>query len=151
MDKMALINGKMEELSEADRKAGERFHKLRTPFIWINGEFKVNLDPDDVRDHHHWVTEDFGLTDEEFEELPRGYIIQGRMQLFKGSSFKEIPPEEMNFPFGDFLKVIEIYKTRYPNQDDKFIDVFNGVEIGKVGEIWPPKTHLMRITLDDDR
>ena len=75
----ALINGEVRILSDKEKIDAESFHLRRLAFIWINDELFFNENPNDDRDHQHWVCEDFGITVEEFERLPRGYILPGRI------------------------------------------------------------------------
>lgn len=129
----ALINGEVRILDSDEKKAAEEFHRKRYPFIWINGKLTFNDNMDDDRDHQHWVCEDYGISVEEFEKLPRGYILPGRIQLFIGSDFSKIPYDKI--AIDDIMNIINRHMNLYPND---FCRVFNGVTVGKVGEIWPP-------------
>ena len=68
----AIINGKQITLSDEERKAGEKFHLSRYPFAWVNNQLVFNDNTNDDRDHQHWLCEDYGLTVEEWERVPRG-------------------------------------------------------------------------------
>ncbi len=129
----ALINNKVVELTDEEKAASEKFHKSRLPFIWIDNKLIINENEDDDRDHQHWVCEDFGLTIPEFEALNRGYMIEGRIQFFRSSTFEMIDTSEISVE--DFNKLLKIQHSRY--NTDKVV-VCNGVHIGKVGEIWEP-------------
>lgn len=129
----ALINGEVHVLDDKEKKDVEEFHKARLAFIWIGDELFFNENSDDDRDHQHWVCEDFGVTVEEFEELPRGYILPGRIQLFKGSSFS--PINVRSIKKDHFMRLIEKHNKLYPRYD---YEIYNGVKVGKVGEVWPP-------------
>lgn len=129
----ALINGEVHVLNDKERKGAEEFHKKRYSFIWINRKLTFNDNMNDDRDHQHWVCEDYGISVEEFEILPRGYILPGRIQLFIGSDFSSIPLHQIEFD--DIAHLISVYETLYP---DTAYRVFNGVKVGRVGEIWPP-------------
>ena len=111
----------------------ESFHLRRLAFIWINDELFFNENPNDDRDHQHWVCEDFGITVEEFERLPRGYILPGRIQLFKGSSFS--PINVRGIKKDHFRRIIIKHNKLYPGHD---YEIYNGVKVGKVGAVWPP-------------
>lgn len=128
----ALINKEKVILSEKDRVAGENFHKKRFAFAFVNGELKFNTAGDD-RDHQHWLCEDFGLTVDEFENTPRGYMLPDRIQLFIGSDFR--PLNTSLISMSDFNTLLRTHGDRY---NTKKITVYNGVKIGKIGEVWSP-------------
>lgn len=137
MDNQALINGEFVTLNDEQVKKAKQFHLNRIPFAWVKGELKINTSETDDRDHQHWLCEDFGLTILKFERTPRGYFIKGRFQLFMGSDFGPIPywkSDEISKE--SFYKLLEMYFDRYPDECDCYI--YNGVHVGKVGEIWPP-------------
>lgn len=134
----ALINGKVQIISDEEKKGAAEFHKKRYPFIWINGKLTFNDNMNDDRDHQHWVCEDYGISVEEFEKSPRGYMLPGRIQLFIGSDFSCIPLHQIEFDDIDHL--ISVHKSLYP---DTAYQIFNGVKVGKIGEIWPPIEELI--------
>lgn len=129
----AIINGNKVILSDEDRKAGEAFHRRRLAFAWVNGQLTFNTNENDDRDHQHWLLEDFGISVEEWETLPRGYMMEDRIQLFIGSDFR--PLDTSIISVTDFNNLLHTHATRYNSESVK---VYNGVKIGKVGEIWPP-------------
>ena len=131
----ALINGEVRQLNDAEAAGASKFHSGRLAFIWINGEIHFNK-MGDTRDHQHWVLEDFGVSPEEFENMPRGYCKADRIQLFIGSGFKPIKEEHIGLFDRDFLKIAIAQKRTFHN--DGMIPVYNGVIVGKVGDIWPP-------------
>lgn len=147
MDKMARINGKMVELPDEERIAAEKFHRSRLSFAWINGDLVVNDNMSDDRDHHHWMGEDYGVTDEDFEKLPRGYMMLDKIQLFVGSSFAQISKADLSIPMRDILKLRDLYRKTFPENSGK-VWIYNGVTIGKVGEIWSPIECLGELYVD---
>ena len=141
-----LIDKKEITLSVDELEAEEKFHRSRIPFAWINGKLEFLLDPEDLRDHHHWLTEDFNIKDCTFERVPRGYMMRERVQLFIGSNFDCI--------YGDFkisLTEIElikyVYRSIFPVAPLSMVPVYNGVIRGKIGEIWPPKELIMILNM----
>lgn len=130
----AIINGKVVQLTNDERKAGEAFHLSRLPFAFLNNDLVMNQNRSDDRDHQHWLTEDYGLSLQQFEVTPRGYITEGRIQFFVGSDFR---PMDMNSISDlDIAKLMAQHKCMYP--DTHSCNIYNGVKVGKIGEIWPP-------------
>lgn len=149
MDKMALINGKMVELDEKSKTDAENFHKHRIAFAWVGGQLVLNTDPYDDRDHHHWITEDYDITVEEFEKIPRGYMMHGKIQLFTGSTFSPISGDELRLPMSDLIKLRDVYKKDFWTTDTS-IPVYNGVRVGRVGDIWPPIQQICTLNLSPE-
>lgn len=133
----AIINGKVVELNDKEKKEAEEFHKKRYAFAWINGKLTFNDNENDDRDHQHWLLDDYGVTPEQWEKLPRGYMLPDRIQLFIGSTFSAVPTDLISVT--DFAELISKHHTRY---NSKEVKVYNGVKIGKVGEVWEPITCL---------
>lgn len=131
--KDSLINGVRRTLSDAEAKDADTFHRERFAFAWVDGILTFNENNNDGRDHEHWLKEDFGITEEQFENINRGYMKPTYIQLFKGSSFKPVDTSEISV--SDFKKLCEVHGSRYGT--DK-VEIRNGVKVGKVGEIWPP-------------
>jgi len=131
----AIINGEVVRLTDEEVNVASAFHKMRLPFIWIDGLLLFNMNETDDRDHQHWVLEDFGITPEKWEKLPRGYILPGRIQFFEGSHFK---PTDMASLAKDVPKVIDWYHKLH----DEPYSMYNGVVVGKVGDVWPPMFSL---------
>lgn len=125
----------MVKLSKKEKEAAEKFHKSRIAFAWVKGELLVNDNDEDDRDHQHWLMEDHGISIEEFEKLPRGYMIHDKIQLFTGSTFARIEDKDLRLPMADILRLRDIYKKKFPDAGSVWI--YNGVVVGNVGEIWP--------------
>lgn len=146
MDDMVLIKGKMVELTDEEKKNTENFHRNRIAFVWLNGELLVN-NPHDDRDHQHWLLEDYGVPIEQFEKLPRGYMIKDRIQLFISSNHSQISKTDLRLPMSYIIELREIYREHFPENEGR-VWVYNGVTVGKPGEIWPPIECLGELYVD---
>jgi len=142
----ALINGNMQNLTDNEAKAAENFHSNRLAFVFLGTKMKIHFcDFGDKRDHQHWLLEDFGITPDEFEKVPRGYIKFERVQLFKGSSFEPL----------DLHTVSKINKLAWEEITKRYKElfgpgnakVFNGVHVGKIGEVWEPMETLFGLSI----
>lgn len=132
-----IINGKTIRLTDAERRAGEAFHKSRLAFAWINGRLVFNRKPNDDRDHQHWLLEDYDIAPEQWELLPRGYIIEGRIQLFVGSDFRPIDTSTVSRK--DLSRLYAKHCSMYPSAK---CNLYNGVQVGQIGKLWPPIEHI---------
>lgn len=137
MDDKAIINGGVVQLTAEETEGAAKFHLSRLLFAWVHGELKFNTNNNDDRDHQHWLCEDFGLTLDEYEHTNRGYIKDDRVQLFIGSTFSPLDTSEISTT--DFFKLIKKHAEIYGTSSVK---VYNGVKIGKVGEVWDPIIEL---------
>lgn len=133
MKNESIINHKTVKLSDSEREAGEEFHKKRYAFAWINGKLTFNDNINDDRDHQHWLCEDYGLTIEDWENTPRWYMIPDRIQMFIGSDFRALDTNLISM--GDFHTLLRVHGEKYNTIQ---VTVYNGVKVGKVGEIWEP-------------
>ncbi|MCM1223248.1 MAG: hypothetical protein NC548_53230 [Lachnospiraceae bacterium] len=129
----ALINGEVQSLTDEEKTRAEKFHRERLAFALVNDQIIFDENADDDRDHQHWLCETFGMTIEEFENIPRGYIMKGKIQLYTGSRFEQL--ELGMIKVKHLIRIIDKYKSIYPDIPYR---VFNGVKVGKVGTIWPP-------------
>ena len=110
----------------------EKFHRSRVMFALVNGKLEVATH--DARGHHEWLTEDYGISDKEFGRIPRGYIKDNKVQLYKGLAFAKIEEkDELNLIIDEIARYIsnEAYSGVYT--------IYNGVEVGKPGEEWKPQ------------
>ena len=142
----ALINGELRQLNDNEAFEASKFHSTRLAFIWIDGDLIFNK-LGDTRDHQHWVLEDFGISPEKFETLPRGYCKADRIQLFIGSGFKPLEEEHLEL-FNNSFKYIAV-KHKRTFRTKGIIPVYNGVVVGKVGEVWPPLRTVRVYDTDD--
>lgn len=140
MDSRAIINSNVVTLDEDEIKGAARFHKSRIAFGIINGEVQFNTDKKDDRDHQHWICGDYGLSVKEFENIVRGYMVEGEIYFYTSTSFDEISLEDLSLI--NLMKVLETYSKHYQTKN---VNIYNGVEIGKVGERWPGKTLLLSL------
>lgn len=129
----AIINNIKIELSKDEIERAASFHRSRYPFAWVNGQLVFNDKLNDDRDHQHWLCEDYGLTVEQWEVTPRGYMLPDRIQLFIGSSFA--PLDTNSIRVDDFVTLLHKHKEKYNSYK---VAVFNGVKVGKIGEVWEP-------------
>lgn len=140
MDKYAIINKNTIELSDKEIENAANFHKRRIAFAFVDGQCRFNDNPDDDRDHQHWVCEDYGLTKEEFENLIRGYMLPGKIFIYQSSHFLEIDLSKLSVE--DLLILLRTYKKIYKEEP---VTIYNGVEIGVVGEEWPGRAKVLKI------
>lgn len=82
--------------------------------------------------HEKWL-EGLGVSAEEFPELTRGYIHASGVYFYRGHDYSSDVELERQIPH--LLRKLRPWiHPRMP--------VFAGVEMGKIGEIWPPKKRL---------
>lgn len=142
MDNKAIVNGKEIILSQAETEAAANFHKNRLPFAWVKGDLVFNTNEGDTRDHQHWLLEDYGVSIEEWELSNRGYIMDNKIQLFIGSGFEPLDFDEVTE--SDLRKLVAMHNKIFNRQTVK---VYNGVKVGKIGEIWEPLIDLGEFSL----
>ena len=140
MDNRCIIQGKELILSEEERILAETFHKGRLAFAYLTDTLVINNNTNDDRDHQHWLLEDYGISREDWEVLNRGYMMQGKIQLFAGSHFKPIIKEYLTDI--KFRELLEQYLKRFHTFP---VMITNGVVVGKVGDIWNPMEILYKI------
>ncbi len=142
MIKDAVINGKTVELCDTDAKAAEIFHSGRLAFAFVGHDMKLEFcNFGDARDHQHWLLDEFGVSKEQFESVPRGYVKSGRVQLFMGSGFKKIPNHKIgNIHLSQWQSIADKHREVFGTGT---VEVFNGVKIGKIGEVWEPLEKIL--------
>lgn len=130
-----FINGKEVALTEEENTNANDFHRSRLAFGILDADGKQRIVYNtDEREHYKWLKEDYNINTETFETMVRGYVMKDKIQFYTGSDFKdtEISHIDKNV-FKELLtKAEEIFKSEHTR-------IFNGVNIGKVGEIWTPK------------
>lgn len=67
----ALLNGKVILLSDTEITRAADFHKNRYAFAFMKDTIIFNNNPNDDRDHQHWLLDEFGISPVEFENIPR--------------------------------------------------------------------------------
>lgn len=107
----------------------ELYHKSRIAFAELS-QTKLVITEGDTRGHKQWLQEDYGVTDDKFEELVRGYIKDNRIVVYKGSDFRTANDEEV-FDVLHKLRLVE------PKMVDTY-EIYSGVLVGEVGREWEP-------------
>lgn len=113
--------------------AVNKFHTTRKAFFFLKGKLIFNENREDTRDHYHWVNEDFGVSLEEYNHSPRGYMLPGRIQFFIGDCFEPIDTSTIDIV--SFGQILQRYKD---TMSMPIVEVCNGVEIGELGKVWKP-------------
>ena len=138
----AIIDHKLKLLSKEEAENAEHFHNERIAFAWINSLVNplllvINLQERE-KDHQHWVMDEYGLSLDEFEKIPRGYIFEDNIKVYKGTNFEPLSEEEFNEIKSDLSEIKGIYcRVNHKDEKEKIV-VYNGVNVGKVGDIWTP-------------
>lgn len=116
------------------------FHTSRAMLAFVHGKLEYRMG--DPRDHATWLHEDFGMDKTTFEATDRGYMKEMHdktnpyMQcvLYRGMDFAVTAVTK------PMLKqLFDIAKERFHGLP---LSIWVGCEIGKIGEIWPPKEWL---------
>lgn len=129
------------ELTEQDIIAEKEFHKGRIGFAFIDNNIQLLIN--DERDHIQWLREDFGIhTIKSFDKIVRGYIRENKIYIYKTTSFvpvdkSEITPEMINVLYNISRLVVQ--------NASKVYYFYNGLEVGKIGEIWSPIETLLTV------
>ena len=116
-------------LTEAEKS----FHNSRIMWAEVDGELywtKSELG------HKEWLKEKFCLTEKEFEEIKRGYIRKSEdtvnVVIYKGNNFE---PTRLSDKVEE--KLNWLVQLMFTDSNLK-INWYNGVEVGKTGEVWKP-------------
>lgn len=138
MTKDTVINGKPVLLTDREMAKAAKFHKERLAFAIFGNVVVFNEDPSDDRDHLHWLAEDFRVDSEWFEELIRGYVSMGKIYLYRGTHFSGVPASAITSKhLNQLLSTHDNYFGRVDT------DIYSGMVVGKVGEIWKPIKKIM--------
>ena len=112
--------------NESDSLDVKEFHKRRVAFIIY--ENKVFYIKDSAFSHWEYA-QTLGVSKETFDNLCRGYYLDGKLIFYKG-----------NFEYDDEL--INYAKQFFDEIKDELklekVNVYFGQKIGKIGEAWPP-------------
>lgn len=108
------------------------FTSTRRAFVYIDGVLYVQ-DEGDSRPSKQWVAEAFGLSEERWAVLQRGYIAHDRIQFFSGEhyEFDGQVEDSMVEELRDVHR--DIYGTSFAPS------VYNGVVEGEEGATWEPR------------
>lgn len=138
-NKQTKIGNSNLELTEEETEGVSKFNKSRIAFAFLeDGTMACNVN--DEREHRVYLEEDFGVNEERFQKLIRGYIKPGRIVFYRTLDFLMINEDIM--PYIEHLGVLAVQKYgagRY--------EVWNGLIIGKPGEEWAPQEVLCTIDL----
>ncbi len=119
--------------SKEQKDKMEDFHKKRVAFLIIDNSLHFLCGS--TKSHLQWAA-DFGLNEEQFNSITRGYALNNELIFYKG-----------NFTYDN--EVIQNAKT-YAVQIKEFCKlesakVYAGLVIGKMGEMYPPDKFLFNI------
>ena len=145
LNEKAIINGQQVTLSKEEQTGVTNFHNSRIAFAVLpasDGSYTLAINRKDAREHRVYLEEDFGVTDEIFETLTRGYIKPGKIVFYVSSYFYPISPTLITKPL--ITDLLLIARDEFgPGQ----YAISNGVKVGQPGEEWPPMKTLGTITV----
>ena len=132
-NKTTIINGKNVNLSKAEQEGVTKFHKSRIAFAVIEREndYVLAMNINDPREHRVYLKEDFGVDDETFEKLVRGYIKPGKINFYVSSHFYPVSKEKLT----DRL-ISDVENVALREYGEGEYSIGNGVVVGKPGEEW---------------
>ena len=121
------------------------FHTSRIMFAFPNGE--PDYRKNDPRDHATWLYEEYGVSEEEFDQTDRGYLKvltdSGKPYVqcivYRGLDFQETHITEK---VTAWLK--DLASEHFPGMT---LRIYTGCVIGKVGDVWPPKRYIAEYKL----
>lgn len=122
----------------------EDFHKSRIIFAVIDNSVHWTDEP---LSHDEWLSGEYNITEEEFENIPRGYIRKEQNTVkiicYEGKKFEKtlITNKQLKALF--MIADIQFYYDT--------IEIYNGVEVGEVGEVWNGKYLINTINNSDIR
>lgn len=112
--------------NESDSVDVKEFHKKRIAFIIY--ENKVFYIKDSTFSHWEFA-QTLGISKEIFDDLCRGYYLDGKLIFYKG-----------NFIYDD--EIIDLAKLHLEEIKKELklekVKVYFGQKVGKIGEAWPP-------------
>lgn len=116
------------------------FHKNRIIFAMVNNELKIS---NTNLSHKDWLLS-LGVSESEFEIIPRGYILKLGDNHYKIVSYisSEFSPFELGC--NEFLQLMLVVEVL--NNGHATVDWFSGVNKGKPGEEWEPKHYITTTT-----
>lgn len=108
-------------------------------FAFIDGQ--VSYRTYDNRDHAHWLYEDYAIDEAGFEAIDRGYIrpLENNnivnIMVYRGIGHNRTTVTLSMIRQLTHL-VVSVYGKKFLS--GKKLNIYSGVRIGKVGEIWEP-------------
>ncbi|MDD2239023.1 MAG: hypothetical protein PHH51_03990 [Bacilli bacterium] len=148
LNKNTIINNKKIELSEDEQKGVTVFHKSRTAFAIIfdknNNDYYLAFNKKDAREHRVYLKEDFGITDDKFENLIRGYIKPGKINFYISSFFK---PIEIDILTEEIIRdLLLVAKEDFGIGE---YEIGNGLIVGKPGGEWPSENIIAKYEINE--
>lgn len=138
--KISLITPFIKAKSEDSSNNVEKFHKERFMFAILK-DGKLVYSINDKRGHKEWLNEEHNIASNDFETLTRGYAKDGDIVFYKGSDFTY-----------DTNVINEAYRygaTIAKMRSCETVNVYVGVLIGEVGEIWKTDKLLYSINIEN--
>ena len=105
---------------------GRKFHKKRIAFMIIDNE--IMFLEHSTMSHYEWYIS-LNYKKENFKNIVRGYIIDSRAVFYKGDFYYDDEVIKKAKEYGELIK--KKYKI-------KKLELWVGVNVGEIGEIWPP-------------
>lgn len=127
-NKSAILCGKEITFTDEERAAIGKYHCSRLAFAFKNDKPLINLHDD--RDHRTYLREDFGIDDDEFETLIRGYIKPGKIVFYITSHHSEVEMVPL-----DYINATKL--LAWENYGAGKYSIYNGVKVGEPGIEWP--------------
>ena len=132
-----IINNQEINLTKEEQENVAKFHKSRIAFAVIFNEdntYTLALNKRDEREHRVYLKEDFGITDEVFETLLRGYIKEGKIIFYITSYFKSVKQDLITKEL--INELLNVAKEEFGS--GKY-NIGNGLAVGLPGkEEWSP-------------
>lgn len=112
------------------------FNPDRYGFCVMGGKIVVMSEADRGRETMDWMTDVLRVSEDEFDFMPRGYFLPGRIQFFVGENYNTCADVDEDL----VADAVAVYASLYgvPNTTAIQTPVYNGVLVGTDGETWPP-------------
>ena len=107
---------------------------------YMNNALVINDTKNDDRAHRHWLSEDFELDPNQWDQINRGYMSRGKIQLFKGSCLAGIDKSWLSD-----IRVRELME-KYLERFQSFpLVISNGINTVRLEHMWEPAEILYSI------
>lgn len=148
LNERTIINGEERDLNKEEQKGVADFHNSRVAFAIIGDKnnYQLAINVHDPREHRVYLKEDFGIDDEKFETLMRGYIKEGKINFYITSYFEKIDFNEISEEMlSDLLNLAK--KEFSPG----VYTIGNGLVVGVPGgPEWPPREIIGKWEIDSE-
>lgn len=138
-----ILTGKPYEDNPGAKDACETFHESRIIFAFPDKKLAVMTN--DNRDHVRWLHEDYGITEEQFEQIDRGYLRKepetGCIMCLVYKGINHAPTNVTNGMVEELKELAAKYWK------DTVLRVWTGCKVGKPGEIWEPISFVTDVRL----